>query len=157
MTLIVATRMKVNRTRDVPAFFRTALAVAHQSQRSPGFRGGAMRVEPGRTFWTLSAWEDAAAMSAFRDTGAHRDAVPALAGWADEAFFVAWSQPDGRIPRWSDLRGELPGRPVFADLDRPSDGHRRRDTPGPRRVGLVRRLRDSAVRHREGTAPTTPG
>jgi heme-degrading monooxygenase HmoA len=157
MTLVVATRMKVNRPRDVPAFFRTALAVARQSKGSPGFRGGSLRVEPTRTFWTLTAWEDAASMSAFRDTGAHREAMPALAAWADEAYFVAWSQPDGRMPGWSDLRQRLPGRPLFADLDHPSDGHRRRDTPGPGRVGLVRRLRDPAGGHHDGRSVTAPG
>jgi heme-degrading monooxygenase HmoA len=154
MTLVVATRMKVNRPRDVPAFFRTSMAVARQTRRSPGFRGGSMRVEASRTFWTLSVWEDAAAMSAFRDTGTHRDAIPKLAGWADEALFVAWSQPDGRVPRWSDLRRELPGRPVFADLEHPSEAHLRRDTSAPSRLGLVRGLRAARIRDR-GERPAT--
>jgi heme-degrading monooxygenase HmoA len=139
MTLVVATRMKVARARDVPAFFAMANAAARQSQRSPGFLGGRLRVERGRTFWTMSMWASGADMAAYRDSGVHREALPRLAGWAEEAFFTAWSAPDTDLPRWKDLREKLPGRPIFAELRNPTPAHRRQEMSRPSRVALLGR------------------
>jgi hypothetical protein len=101
----------------------------------------------------MSMWDSGADMAAYRDSGDHREAQPRLAGWADEAFFTAWSAPAGRLPRWKDLRVTLPGRPIFAELDHPTAAHRRQETSAPSRLALLGRPLSPAKRHRTVSAP----
>jgi hypothetical protein len=75
---------------------------------------GAVQRDPELAFWTLTVWRDEHAMRAYGASGAHRNAMPHLADWADEANVGHWSQPGSNLPDWSDavrrLRAE--GRPL---------------------------------------------
>ncbi|MGY1747086.1 antibiotic biosynthesis monooxygenase family protein [Blastococcus sp. SYSU D00695] len=76
--VVLVTRLRLRRLRDVPAFFRTSLAIRRQVARSPGARSLQLRAEPlARTFTTVSWWDDDAAVQAFARAEPHRGAMRA--------------------------------------------------------------------------------
>lgn len=75
--VVLVTRLRLRRLRDVPAFLRTSLAIRRQVVRSPGARSLRLRAEPlARTFTTVSWWDDAA-VRAFARAEPHRGAMRA--------------------------------------------------------------------------------
>ena len=78
-----------------------------QVQRSPGFLGGRLLVNSGYVFWTMTAWQDEAAMNAYRTGGAHRKAMPKLLNWCDEAAVVHWTQDSPEIPEWQQAQQHM--------------------------------------------------
>jgi hypothetical protein len=137
MPVVVATRMKVRRLRDLPAFFLATLLTVRQARNTPGFCRGLLRIERGPTFWTLTVWESGRAMTTFRDTGAHERVAPSLAGWASEAVFGVWSTGSRSFPTWSEVSARVVAHPNLPTLDRP--GPRQGDLAHmpTRRVGLT--------------------
>jgi hypothetical protein len=113
MPLISVTRLRVRSIRYLLQFAWHAFASARQAQRAPGFLAGRIVREPGNIFWTLTAWKDATAMKAFRDTEAHKRAMPRLLDWCDEACVVNWEQESLVLPDWLESyeRIVLGGRP----------------------------------------------
>jgi hypothetical protein len=63
----------------------------------------------------MTAWEDAAAMNAFRVVGAHRGAMPKLLDWCDEASIVRWDQETSELPPWLEVHRRMvkDGRPLL--------------------------------------------
>ena len=62
---VMASRLELRRLSDVPSFLAAALRIRRQMLASPGVLGLSLIARPlRRTFWTLSAWQDQAAMSA---------------------------------------------------------------------------------------------
>ena len=54
-----------------------------------------------RAFWTLTAWENKAAMLAYRNVHAHKAAMPRLQHWRDEASVANWELEDAAsMPTW---------------------------------------------------------
>jgi hypothetical protein len=84
------TRLRLRSLFTLAAFARETRAIAAQCSASPGFVGGAVLAEGRLVFWTRSAWESADAMKAFRDSGVHRDVMPKLMMWCDEASVAQW-------------------------------------------------------------------
>lgn len=76
--VVLVTRLRLRRFRDVPAFLRTSLAIRRQVTRSPGVRSVHLRAQPlARTFTTVSWWDDDAAVQAFARAEPHRGAMRA--------------------------------------------------------------------------------
>src|SRR5580658_2475475 len=62
---VMASRLELRRLSDVPSFLAAALRIRRQMLASPGVLGLSLIAQPlHRTFWTLSAWQDQAALSA---------------------------------------------------------------------------------------------
>jgi quinol monooxygenase YgiN len=114
MTYISVTRLRLRSPRFLPAFVWHAFRSERQARRSNGCRGvRAMRDSDG-SFWTVSAWENREAMRAYVTTGAHRQAVPKLVKWCDEASTVHWEQEAAvGLPGWTEARRRMAveGRP----------------------------------------------
>ena len=143
MAVVVATRMKVARWRDMPRFLRGSMAAGRQARRSPGLLGGRLRAEPSGVYWTLTVWSSARDMQAFRDGGVHAILVPRLAGWASEAVFGVWTTESSELPTWSEASRRIAEHPNFAPLDHPSAAHRDAQVIPARRMGLDLALRPS--------------
>ncbi|WP_409330082.1 hypothetical protein [Trujillonella humicola] len=76
--VVLVTRLRLRRSRDVPAMLRTSLAVRRQLARSPGARSLQLRAQPlARIFTTVSWWDDEAAVRAFARAEPHRGAMRA--------------------------------------------------------------------------------
>lgn len=84
------TRLRLRSIFTLGAFAHETRAISAQCSASPGFLGGAVLAEGRLVFWTRSVWADIDAMKAFRDTGAHRESMPKLMTWCDEAAVAQW-------------------------------------------------------------------
>jgi len=102
MVFISVTRLRVRSWRFVPQFIWHALKTGRQVERASGFIGGRVLREARNAFWTLTAWEDETAMRAYRNAGAHRDVMPKLLEWCDEASVAHWSQDNLELPDWQE-------------------------------------------------------
>lgn len=110
---VSVTRLRIHSIRFLPGFFLHAMRSRAQVRHAAGFREGSILADRERVFWTMTVWDDEAAMRAYMTSGAHRAAMPKLVRWCDEASVVHWSQPDPALPGWEEadrrMRGE--GRP----------------------------------------------
>ena len=83
-----ATKLPLTAHRHVPGFLRDTLRIRRQLAASPGLVGYSLLAELGaKTFWTVSVWEDEAALRSFAAAEPHRSVmrrVPARMG--DSAF-----------------------------------------------------------------------
>lgn len=143
MAVVVATRMKVARWRDMPRFLRGSVAAGRQARRSSGLLAGRLRAEAGGVYWTLTVWDSPQDMHAFRDGGVHAILVPRLAGWASEAVFGVWTTDSRELPTWAEASRYIAEHPNFAPLDHPSEAHRDAQVIPARRMGLDLPLRPS--------------
>ena len=105
-TLVQVSRLELARRRDVPGFLVAALRIRRHALRTPGCVGLALRAQPfRRTFWTLSAWDDQAAIGAFMRSDGHRAVMVAYRGRMAGSHFHTWTAGEaGRRPSWTDAR-----------------------------------------------------
>jgi hypothetical protein len=87
-----------------------------------------------RTFWTRTVWTTEAAMKSFMLSGAHRQVMPRLLDWCDEAALVHWTQQSGDAPEWSEAHRRLQreGRP--SKVRHPSEAQTKYEIDRPRQV-----------------------
>src|SRR5579864_1537428 len=113
MAFISVTRLRMRSTRYLPPFLWEAMKITRQAQRPSGFLSGRLLVEGKRVFWTVTAWEESAAMNAFRTQGAHGGVMPKLLEWCDEAAVVHWTQISETLPSWQEAHHRMmkEGRP----------------------------------------------
>jgi hypothetical protein len=114
MPLVSITRLRLRGYRFLLPFMWHAGKSAAQAQRSPGYRTGALSSDVRwLTFWTVTAWENEAAMRSFRAAGDHQRAMSRLAEWCDEASVAHWEQVDAAVPSPNEvLRRMQSGRPL---------------------------------------------
>jgi hypothetical protein len=124
MPLVSITRLHLRSFRYLFAFGWLSAKSARQAQRSAGFLDGWLYAEPMRcTFWTVTVWENEAAMRAYRASGDHRLVMPKLQDWCDEAAVGHWEQLDATVPVADEVlqRMKTIGRPLR--LRHPSPTH----------------------------------
>ncbi len=125
------TRLRLRSVFSLPAFARASRAISAQAAVSEGFLCGAVLAEGWMVFWTRTSWESEAAMKAFRDSDVHRDAMPKLLDWCDEALVAHWEgEPDAD---WSHLHARMARAGRKSKVKHPSKAHQER------RVGPLRR------------------
>jgi Antibiotic biosynthesis monooxygenase len=136
MAFVSITRLRIRSWRFMPQFFWYSLKSSRQAQRSPGFLGGGLVNDKHRTFWTMTVWEDEAAMKAFRGAAAHRQVMTKLANWCDEASVAHWTQRQSRVPDANEAyRGMIEhGRP--SRVNHPSARHESMTFDPPTRPAL---------------------
>ena len=117
MPLVAVTRLRVRSWRFLPGFAWFTWRSLRQARRAAGNVGVVVRKAEGLAFWTLTIWLDEAAMRAFRDAQPHRDAMPRLLEWCDEASLAHWNQEASAAPDWKTAEGRL------ADVGRLSKVH----------------------------------
>jgi hypothetical protein len=115
------TRLRLHSIFTLAAFVRDVRASSAQLAQAPGFIEGAVLAEGRLVFWTRSAWESEATMKAYRDSGAHRAAMPKLLDWCDEACVAHW---EGEIERdWSALCTRMVETKRMSKVRRPTKAH----------------------------------
>jgi heme-degrading monooxygenase HmoA len=71
-----ATGLPLTRYRHVPGFLRDTTKIRHQLAGASGLVGYSLLAElRAKTFWTVSVWDDDAAMRAFAGTDPHRSII----------------------------------------------------------------------------------
>jgi hypothetical protein len=120
---VMASRLQVRGWRDVAPFLAVALRIRRQMLASPGALGLSLIARPQRrTFWTLSAWQDQAALSAAAGGEPHRQIMKQFRSRMAESRFVTWAAPAGVLPiSWDE---------ALRRLERPDTVHRHRGSGG---------------------------
>jgi hypothetical protein len=98
MPLVSVTRLRPRRLWHLPDLVVRSLRIAGESRRSAGFLGGYLGIGKGFSFWTVTVWDSAVAMIAFRNAGTHRAAMPKLIRICDEASYAHWDQAERGPP-----------------------------------------------------------
>lgn len=123
MALISVTRLRLRSVRYLPPFAWHALASTRQVERAPGLLDGQLGFEKPLGFWTVTAWDDEAAMRAYRNADAHRRAMAKLLGWCDEASVVHWRQEGPVLPDMPEALRRMVAEGRLSKVARPSPEH----------------------------------
>lgn len=139
MTFISVTRLRLRSPLYLPQFLLNVLRSTWQVINTPGFKGGKLLVDANQTYWTMTAWEEQAAMKIYRNAGAHRQVMPKIQDWCDEASIVHWRQEDNNLPDWIEVHQRLIKEGHLTKLSKPSPAHLERNIPEPKpsKTGLV--------------------
>lgn len=110
--VVMASLLRLDSLRRVPGFLRAAMAIRQQVLQADGAVGVALNTALPRTFFTLSAWRDRDALSAFVRSEPHVSTMrryrPAMA----DARFVFWNAAaNGLPPSWSEVQRRLREQP----------------------------------------------
>jgi heme-degrading monooxygenase HmoA len=95
---VMASRFELTSAWRSPAFLAQAVRAWQQARRSPGVFGVTLRAQLlRRTYWTLSAWADQAALNTFARTEPHRTIMRRVRPWAKTATFRFWTVPADKL------------------------------------------------------------
>jgi len=95
---VMASKFELTSAWRTPAFMVQAMRAWQQARRSPGAFGATLRAQPQRrTYWTLSAWTDEAALSVFTRAEPHRTIMKRVRPWAKTATFRFWTEPADQL------------------------------------------------------------
>ena len=135
MTFVSLTRLRIRSFRFVPLFALYTWRALRQIRRASGFQIGALLADRKWTFWTITAWDSEESMRQFMVSGAHKDAMPHLLEWCDEASVAHWTQPETEVPSWieADRRMREGGR--SSKVKNPSPQHATLSFRAPRTTG----------------------
>ena len=75
-------------------------------------------------------------MRAFRQSGAHKEAMPKLSGWCSESSTVHWEQLQMELPDWLDAHQRMITEGREYPVDRRSASFDLRGIPKPRMPAL---------------------
>jgi len=131
MPLVSITRFRARAFWFVPMFMHHAQRSISQIRSAKGCISLALLKDRNRVFWTMTMWQDERSMKAYMTSGSHREAMPSLADWADEASVAHWNQEHAERPDWNEAarRMRVEGRPVR--LHHPSPHHNDLSFPAP--------------------------
>lgn len=97
--LAMATFLPLQSYRAMPRFLRLTTSVAGQLEHTGGLVGYSLLAQPARKrFWTLSAWIDRRALSAFVREMPHLGAMQRLRPHMGPTRFTAWTVLGSALP-----------------------------------------------------------
>ena len=84
---------------QVPQFLLHTMRITGQLRRSRGLVGYSLRAELwAKRFWTLSAWQDEAALQAFVRARPHSQTMTAMASRMGMTRFIRWAAKGSELP-----------------------------------------------------------
>ncbi|HEX2048373.1 MAG TPA: hypothetical protein VHF27_11440 [Acidimicrobiales bacterium] len=103
---VLATRLPLRKHRHIPAFLGWTLRIRGQLGTAPGLVGYSLDAHVlAKTFWTVSAWADQAAMEDFVRQDPHASAMAAVRPHMGGSTFVFWTVTPEELPvKWGDVR-----------------------------------------------------
>ncbi|MFF7294413.1 DUF3291 domain-containing protein [Streptomyces sp. NPDC008265] len=106
---VMASRFETATLTGAVRFLLRAPGIVRQVRRAPGAHGAALRARVlGRTFLTLSAWEDRDALYRFARSEPHRTSSRAAAAYTKESAFTFWTVPAAELPiGWEEAERRL--------------------------------------------------
>ncbi|BAZ07488.1 DUF3291 domain-containing protein [Calothrix sp. NIES-3974] len=132
MVFISVTRLRLRAWRFLPAFLWLSFASERQAKQALGNIKTKLVADANFTFWTLTMWENEAAMRAFMTTGSHRQAMPKLVEWCDEATVVHWEQEREEFPTMAEAYQRMQKQGRWSKLNHPSVAHQNREIAMPK-------------------------
>jgi hypothetical protein len=100
----ILSELPMKRFRDLRTFFGYSFRIQDQLREAPGLVGYSLIARIfGKQFWTLSVWEDEAALRSFVAQPPHSRAMVALQGKMGRTQFVQWTLCGSDYPPpWSE-------------------------------------------------------
>lgn len=105
--IAAVTRLQLRSWRFLLPFMIHASRSQRQAVTSIGCFGVTTRKTRGWAFWTLSVWEGEASLREYLRASPHRDAMPRLFPWCEEAVTTHWSVDSREMPSWEDATRRL--------------------------------------------------
>jgi hypothetical protein len=107
--VVMASRLPLRSLLRVPRFVGLTVSVVRQLERTEGLVGYSLRAQPlAKTFWTLSAWTDVAALSRFAGEMPHRAVMTGLRPYMGATRFETWTCPGSALPvAWEEAVARL--------------------------------------------------
>lgn len=97
--LVMLSHLPLKHYRKIPMFMWYVLLIQRQLKTAEGLIGCALSAKPlHRQYWTLSAWQDTAALSAFVHKKPHRRIMVALQGHMAPTTFIEWWVKGADLP-----------------------------------------------------------
>lgn len=163
MAFVSVTRLRVRSYRYVLSFLWNSFQAGRQAERSEGFIGGKLLGNSKNVFWTITVWEDGAAMNAYRTSNRHGKAMPKLLHWCDEATVAHWNQESREVPSWQEAHRRMAheGRPSKVNHPSPLQASNQFPGPEPSRLEQTlslrarRKMRVAYERHRYNVDPAS--
>lgn len=131
MTFISVTRLRLRSLRYLLPFVWHSFRSLRQAKRAPGNISAQAARLPDGAFWTLSSWDSAKSMSAYRNSGAHRRAMPKLLEWCDEASVGHWEQESSELPGWDEAHRRMVETGRLSKVNHPSARQKAGEMPAP--------------------------
>jgi heme-degrading monooxygenase HmoA len=92
--LVMASHLPLARVSATVRFFRAVSAIRKQLASADGLVGYTLRAKPlARDYWTLSVWQDDAALRAFMRTAPHVGVMTSLRPVMGPTKFITWMIP----------------------------------------------------------------
>ena len=109
---VLASMLPLRRYVDIPRFLKWTGRIRKQLATADGCAGYSLDARlPQKTFYTLSAWSDAAAMNQFVHSGQHAAMLAEMAGRLGESTFVESSTASSALPLdWAAAKQRLSDR-----------------------------------------------
>ena len=146
MPVLSVTRLRLRSWRFFPSFVLYTLRSTRQVEKASGLLGGWLGGSGANAYWTVTLWRDEAAMKAFRDTDAHKAAMPKLLDWCDESAMARVEQPGDELPDGTQALQLLSQRGRVSKVRNPTAKHAAgQSVPDGRAPRPGRRLRPVAV------------
>lgn len=134
MAIVSITRLRVRSWRYLPAFMFYSLRSFLQARRAEGNLHSSLLRDAGRVFWTRTMWTTEEAMKSFMLSGAHRQVMPHLLNWCNEAALVHWAQESQNVPEWDEAHRRLKQEGRRSKVHNPSPAHEQYTIPEPRKA-----------------------
>ncbi len=117
------TRLRVRSIRFLPFFAFHSLRSIRQIRKAPGFQTGSLLPDRNRTYWTMTAWDSQESMRQYMTAGAHKQAMPHLLDWCDEASVAHWTQQESTLPGWEEADRKMREIGRASKVRHPSSNH----------------------------------
>ncbi|MGE5735499.1 MAG: DUF3291 domain-containing protein [Acidobacteriota bacterium] len=131
MALVSITRLRVRSWRYLLPFMIFAIRSSRQARRAEGNRGVSLLRDAHLAFWTRTVWKTEESMKAFMLSGPHRQVMPRLLDWCDEAAVVHWLQAEDKEPDWDEAHRRIQQEGRRSKVRHPSPAHEKYEIPKP--------------------------
>jgi len=131
MPVVSITRLRVRSWRYLVPFLFFALRSSQQAKGSAGNLGISLLRDANLAFWTRTMWTNEEAMKSFMLSGSHRQVMPHLLDWCDEAALVHWTQESDVAPDWNEAHQRIQQEGRRSKVRHPSPAHDRYEIPKP--------------------------
>lgn len=135
MIFVSLTRLRIRSFRFLPLFAVHTLRSLSQIKKAPGFQHGALLPDRSWTFWTMTAWDSQESMRQYMTTGSHKNAMPHLLHWCDEASVAHWEQQETTLPSWTEADQRMRENGRASKVRNPSPQHATLNYRAPRTTG----------------------
>jgi heme-degrading monooxygenase HmoA len=100
-----------------------AVRSSRQAKAAEGNLAVSLLRDANNVYWTRTVWTTEGAMKSFMLTGPHRQVMPWLLEWCDEAAVVHWVQESEREPTWEEAYRRLQQEGRRSKVNHPSRAH----------------------------------